>query len=411
MEFEEKMVERLPLANVRVTDFTWAWAGPYSTSVLALLGAEVIKIESRRRLDHSRARSLMTGPILQGPDYSTVFNDLNFNKFSLTLDMTKPESVRIAKELVEVSDVVVENMRPGKIAAMGLSYDEIRKVRPDIIMLSSSASGAAGPEGSYVGYAPTFCAVGGLAYISGYPDGAPTALSGAVDLRVGATAAFAVIAALVHRQQTGEGQFIDLSSSEAIASLVGHTFLDYSLNQRIPFREGNHDRTMAPHNCYPCHGEDEWITISVGTEEEWHALCVAMGDPAWANDEQFCTMQRRLENQDELDRKVAEWTKEYGQQEVADSLQKGGIAAMPCYDGPQVVADPHVVERDVFQKVTHPLLGERMVPGPPWRFSDTPARVRRAAPLLGEHNRYVLHEILGMPEEEIARLEEEKVVW
>ena len=405
------MMDKRPLDNVRVTDFTWAWAGPYGTLLLSLLGAEVIKVESRRRLDHSRIRSLMTGPFLQGPDYSTVFNDLNFNKLSLTLNMTRPESVRIVKELVKVSDVVVENMRPGAIAAMGISYDEIRKVRPDIIMLSSSASGATGPEGRYIGYAPTFYAVGGLAYISGYPDGAPTALSGAVDLRVGAAAAFAVIAALVHRQQTGEGQFIDLSSCEAIASLVGHTFLGYSLNRRMPFREGNHDRTMAPHNCYPCRGDDKWITIAVGTEEEWHALCVAMGNPAWAKDEQFCNMQRRLENQDELDRKIAEWTNEYDQQELGDRLQKAGVASMPCYEGPQVVADPHVREREVFQKVTHPLLGERMVPGPPWRFSETPARVRRAAPLLGEHNHYVLHEILGMAEEEIARLEEEDVVW
>jgi len=156
-----------------------------------------------------------------------------------------PGLVRVVKELVEISDVVVENMRPGKIAAMGLSYDEIRKVRPDIIMLSSSASGAAGPEGSYVGYAPTFCAVGGLAYISGYPDGAPTALSGAVDLKVGATAAFAVIAALVHRQQTGEGQFIDLSSSEAIASLAGHTFLDYSAEPKAKRDTGSKKATIA----------------------------------------------------------------------------------------------------------------------------------------------------------------------
>ena len=187
------------LDGIRIVDFTWAWAGPYATLLLALLGAEVIKVESQKRLDHTRLRSLMTGPTMGSPDQSTVFNDINLNKLSLTLNLTRPRAIEIARELVKKADVVIQNMRPGVMDRFGLGYEALKEIKPDIIMLSSSALGSTGPEGNYSGYAPTFAAMGGMAYISGYPDKEPSTLSGAIDTRVGTTSALAILAALIYR--------------------------------------------------------------------------------------------------------------------------------------------------------------------------------------------------------------------
>jgi len=400
-----------PLDGVRVVDFTWAWAGPYATLLLALLGAEVIKVESRRRLDHTRLRSLMTGPTMSGPDQSTVFNDINLNKLSLCLNLTEPRAVEIAKRLVKVSDVVTQNMRPGVMERLGLGYEALKQVRPDVIMLSSSAVGSAGPEQSYVGYAPTFAALSGLAYVSGHSDGPPSTLTGAIDTRVGTTAAFAVLAALNYRRRTGKGQHIDLSSAEAIACLAGDVFMDYTMNGRVRERDGNRDEVMVPHGCYRCSGEDRWVTIAVETEEEWRAFCAALGNPPWTGEERFSDAEQRRRNEARLDRLISEWTRQHTDYEVTEMLQGAGVAATPTFTGRMMPEDPHIRERGVFAEVEHPELGKRLVVGPPWRLSGTPTATPRAAPLMGEHNQYVLGELLGMSQEEIDRLVEEQVVY
>lgn len=400
-----------PLDGVKIVDFTWAWAGPYGTLLLALLGAEVIKVESLRRPDHTRLRSLMTGPMLGSPDQSTVFNDLNLNKLSLTLDLKQPKAIDIVKRLVKLADVVTENMRPGVIDRLGLSYEVLRQIKPDIIMLSSSAMGATGPERNYVGYAPTFAAMSGLAYISGDPKGLPSVLSGAVDTRVATTSAFAMLAALYHRQRTGQGQYIDLSSSEAISCLVGDVLMDYSMNLRVRERNGNHDESMVPHSCYPCRGEDRWVTIAVSTEEEWQAFCKALGSPRWTKDDRFTNARNRRQNQDELDRLISEWTKQHTDYEATEILQRAGVAAAPSLSGEMVSEDPHSKERGFFTEVEHPEIGKRLVVGPPWRLSATPAQIRRPGPLLGEHNQYVLGELLCMSQSEIKQLIKERVIY
>jgi benzylsuccinate CoA-transferase BbsF subunit len=399
-----------PLENVRILDFTWAWAGPQATLLLALLGAEVIKVESRRRLDHTRLRSLMTGPTMTSPDHSVIFNDLNVGKLSLALNLSQPEAVEIAKRVAQLCDVVIQNMRPGVMDRLGLGYDDFRAVKPDIIMLSSSAVGSTGPERTYTGYAPTFAAMGGHAYITGYPDGPPMPLSGAVDLRVGTTSAFAILAALHHRARTGKGQHIDLSSTEAVAALIGHVFMDYSMNGRVQTRAGNRDHLMAPHNCYRCRGDNNWVTIAVACDEEWHALRRLVGDSR-LEDERFADAASRRQNQEALDQLIGEWTSRRSQAEVTQTLQKAGVAAMPVLDGPALVQDPHLRARGVLQSLDHPAIGERLTVGPPWRFSRTPAQISRPGPLLGQHNRYVLGELLGMSGEEIERLVAEEVVY
>lgn len=400
---------RRPLEGIRIADFTWAWAGPYGTMLLAFMGAEVIKIESAKRPDHSRMRSLAAGPTFGGPDQAPIFHDLNLNKMSITLDLSQPKAVELAKRVVSISDVVAENFRPGVMDKLGLGYKALEEVKPDIIMLSSSAVGGTGPQRHYVGYAPTFAALGGMAHLTGFPDGPPIPLMGSTDLRSATTTAFAILVALYHRAQTGEGQYIDLSSTETIAVLIGESLLDYTMNDRIPFRKGNRDEIMAPHNCYPCK-ENNWVSIAVATEEEWKGFCDALGNPPWTKDQRFSDAYRRWQNQEELDKLIGEWTINYTHREVTERLQKAGVAAIPCFGGVELFSDPHLKQRGFATEVAHPMIGKRTVINVPWRFSATPAQVTRHAPLLGEHNEYVFGELLGMPHEEIERLVAEGII-
>jgi benzylsuccinate CoA-transferase BbsF subunit len=404
----ERELEGAPLAGIRVTDFTWAWAGPMGTLMLAMLGAEVIKIESRTRLDHSRLRSIQIGALKTGPDASAIFNDLNLNKLSLTLNLRKEEAREVVRRLVARSDVAVQNMRPGVLDRLGLGYEDLRRIKPDIVMLSSSAMGATGPEKSYGGYAPTFASMSGIADLSGYPDQQPSPLSGSVDLRVGAMCTFAMLAALHHRDRTGEGQHIDLSSTEVLSSMMGDAFLEYSVTGRVPKRCGNRDSVMAPHGCYRCKGEEErWVSIAIGDENEWGALKSVLADPE-LEDEAFATPQGRWRDQERLDPIVERWTLEREPGEATEILQQAGVPALPVQTSLTVSSDPQVIERGVLTRVTHPVVGERIVTGPPWRFEG--AGIHSPAPLIGQHNDYVLGEILGMSRQEIERLAQEGVL-
>jgi benzylsuccinate CoA-transferase BbsF subunit len=403
-----------PLAGIRVLDFTWAWAGPHGTLLLALLGAEVIKVESRRRLDHTRVRSLMAGPMLATPDHSTIFTDLNVGKLSLSLDLKQPKAVEIARRLVRVCDVVAENMRPGALERSGLGYEALRAVKPDIVMVSSSAVGGTGPERNYAGYAPTFAALGGISSITGRPQVAPSPLSGAVDLRVGTTCALAALAALFHLRRTGEGQFIDVSSAESVSALIGGVFMEQAMNGRAPARAGNRDRSMAPHNCYPCRGgkdgpilgerRERWVSIAVGSDAEWGALCEVLGEPDLERDPRFADVVSRYRHQEELDAIISTWTRRRTAEKAAEALQRAGVAAVPVLDGIALTQDSHVRARGVVEEMEHPVIGSRLVLGAPWRLSDTPAAIRRPSPRLGEHNDYVLGDLLGMEGDEIEEL-------
>ena len=409
-----------PLAGIRILDFTWAWAGPHGTTLLALLGAEVIKVESRKRLDHTRLRSLMAGPVLASPDPSVIFSDLNVGKLSIPLDLKQPRAVEIARRVATVCDVVTANMRPGTLERLGLGYEDLRAVKPDIIMLCSSAVGDTGPERSYVGYAPTFAALAGISSITGHSDSAPSPLSGAIDLRVGTTCALAILAAVYHRRRTGEGQYIDLSSTEAVSALIGSVFVGHSMNGRVPGRQANRHPTMAPHNCYPCQPEGEspvlgeqkrsWVSIAVGSDEEWRALCSVLGEGGLDEDPRFADVVSRWRHQEELDDIISTWTRDRTAGEAAETLQKMGVAAMPVLDGAALAQDAHLRERGVLVNVEHPVIGSRIELGPPWTLSDTPAAIRRPAPRLGEHNDYVLGQLLGMSGQDIEELVREGVV-
>lgn len=405
------MVNSGPLNGVRIVEFTSAWAGPYATCLLGFLGAEVIKVESRQRPDHSRLLSFSTGKKFETLDESEIFNNLNLNKRSVSLNLKKPKAVEIAKKLVKGSDVVMENMRPGVVPRLGLGYESVREIKPDVIYLSSSACGQTGPDREYVGYAPTFAALAGLPHITGYEDWPPSNFMGSIDLRSACTSAFAILAALYYRQQTGEGQYIDLASQEAIAAFAGDIFLDYVMNQRVQMRRGNKDGVMAPHNCYRCLGDDKWVSIAVATPEEWKGLCRAMGKAELITDDRFSDFAKRKINEEALDQIISEWTKDQDYYDVMDRLQKAGVAAAPSFSSEALFHDPHLREREVFRQVDHPVIGKNWVIGPPWKLSGTPATIRSYGPLLGEHTQEIFQNDLGMSPEEIQALKEEQVIY
>ncbi len=399
------------LDGVRIADFCWLWAGSYATCLLACLGAEVIKIESMARPDPSRKMTLTIGQAFEGVDHSPVFNSINLNKMSIRLNLKQPRAVELAKRVIQVSDVASENLRPGAMDAIGLGYKVLKEVKPDIVMLSSSAFGQEGPLRRYGGYAPSFACYSGLAHLTGYSDAPPNPMTGSTDLMSAATSAFAVLAALNCRQETGYGQHIDMSSVESLAVFTGDALMEYIMNGRVQTRSGNRDRIMAPHNCYRCRGEDKWVSIAVGNDEEWRALCQAAGHPEWAMDERFADGFSRWKNQEELDRIIAGWTISHTHYEVTESLQKAGVAAMPSFSNAEIFADPHFKERGLAVEVQHAVMGKQVVLGPPWRFSETPARVTRSAPLIGEHNEYVFGELIGMSTKEISRLVDEEIIF
>jgi crotonobetainyl-CoA:carnitine CoA-transferase CaiB-like acyl-CoA transferase len=234
---------------------------------------------------------------------------------------------------------------------------------------------------------------------------------GSIDLRSATTSAYAILAALIYRQRTGEGQFIDLASQETNAVMVGEVILDYIMNGRVQMRQGNKEDTMAPQDCYRCKGEDRWLSISVATEEEWLALCKAIGKPELTRDERFADSYRRFTHQAELDRIISEWTIRHDAYEAMEILQKAGVAAAPSMNAEDLFKDPHLQDRGVFKLIEHPTVGKDWVTSPPWLLSDTPAVIHRHAPLLGEHNDLFFRQILGMSREEIKTLEEDEIIF
>ncbi len=394
-----------------MADFSWVWAGGYAIELLAFLGAEVIKIESKRRPDSPRQFTASMGDTYPDLDASPVFNHLNLNKLSVTINLSKPRGVELARRIAAISDVVAQNMGPEAMKGMGLDYEDLIKVNPDIIYLSSSASGATGPHGRDVGFAPVFAALGGFSSITGYPNGPPALSMGEIDMLCATTSAFAILVALIHKAHTGEGQYIDLSFAEAVSALIGDILLDYTMNEKVQKRQGNVDNIMAPHNCYPCKGEDKWISIAIANDEEWCRFCDVLGKREWIEDKRFSDSYSRWSNQEELDKLVGQWTRGFTNYEAMEVLQQAGIAAVPSFSAEELYYDPHLAQRDVWVKVNHPVMGEQTTLAPPWKLSATQAKITCASPLMGQHNAYVFEELLGLSKAETKKLEEEEVIY
>ncbi len=403
-------MSKYPLSGVRILDFSTQMACPYGATLLALMGAEVIKVESRRHLDSGRRSPGLS----DDPNFLNMvprFNDNNQCKLGVTVDLTNPDGRDIVRGLLRISDVAVANMRPGKMDKIGLGYADMRRERPDIIVLSLSSMGSRGPERQYAGYAGIFAALSGLCDATGYVGGQPTEGRATIDATAATTVAFATAAALFHRKQTGEGQHIDLSAREAVGSLLGEMYVEYTMNGRNPTRKGNEDDVMAPHNVYPCMDKDSWVSIAVGSEREWQAFCRVLGRPEWTTDVRFADTHVRWKNRADLDAAVAQWTKTRTPYAVMHALQNAGVAAMPSMSSKDLFTDPHSQSRGIYKEFQHKALGKRTVIGPQWKFSATPLDTAGPAPLFGEHNGLVFNELLGMSRETVQEKEKSKVIY
>jgi len=402
---------RGPLAGIRVLDFGWIWAAPYCSMMLANLGADVIRVETAKRTCLSR-RNPPFAENQAGPNRAGVFNDWNQNKRSLQLNLAKPEGIELALQLAEHSDITIENFGAGVLDRMGLSYEVMRGRNPGIIMLSIGCYGRTGPYTDFVNYGPQVNGQAGLLAVSGYEGDqireGPCAYG---DPATGVFAAFLINAALIQRRRTGLGQYFELSMMEVLAMGLPEALVEYAMNGRDLGPNANRDRNMAPHNCYKAlGGAEEWVTIAIGTEDEWRRFCQAIGQPALAGDDRFADAALRKRNEDELDRIVTDWTSTRDRWDVARALQAAGVAAIPTLTVKDLFEDPHLRERNFFVRLPHPEIGARAHSGVPWKMSLTPCEVTRPAPCLGADTDDVLSSILGLSGEQITKLRRDEIL-
>jgi crotonobetainyl-CoA:carnitine CoA-transferase CaiB-like acyl-CoA transferase len=397
---------KLPFEGIRIVDVSMFWAGPYTTSYLGALGAEVIKIESIQRPDTYRFGSIVCDLYWE---LCAMWNCANTNKYGITLDLTNTRGIELFKELVKISDIVIDNFPPRVMKNFGLTYDVLKQIKPDIIVASLPGYGLTGPWSDYIGFGLAFEQGSGVSYITGYKDGFPLQLGGAADPIAGMHAAFAIQAALEYRRKTGKGQLIDVSQTEVLTNFMGPAVIDYSLNKRIWERMGNQDPVMAPHGVFPCKEADSWVAIAVASDDEWKAFCKAIGKPGLADDEKFATVNERWKNQEELNNIIGEWTKQYMPYEAMEILQKAGIAAGTVNPPDVLLDEPQLQNRGYFYELERDVIGKQRYYGFPVKFSETKMKMR-PAPKLGEHNNYVLSKILKLSKEEIEELEKNKII-
>ena len=394
------MGERI-LNGLRVLDFTWMLAGPYATRVLADFGAEVIKIQSTK--------------IAKGAEsnLTAYFNAWNRDKRSITLDMSYAESREIVLKLATLSDIVIENFSPRVMSNWGLDYEQLRKVKPDLIMVSLSGMGQTGPWKDFVAFGPTIQALSGLTYLTSFTQDSPMGLGFAyADVIAGLYAAMAILAALQYRDRTGKGQYVDLSEYEALCTVLGPTFLDLSINHKKVTPQGNRSDYLsaAPYGCYKCSGMDRWCVIAVFDETEWQALCKVMGCPEWTQDERFSSQLKRKEHSEELDKFLEQWTIQHPAEDVVALLQENGVPAGVVQNAEDLARDPQLIARDFFVTMEHPVLGEMISDASPIRFKDYSKANWKAAPLLGEDNRYVYMELLGLTKDQFSSYAEKGII-
>ncbi len=392
-----------PLAGVRVLEITKVWAGPYAGKILAALGAEVIKVESATNLDEMRAYG---GVDVNAAPY---FLSINQEILSVQVNMKTDEGLALVKQMVAQSDIVIDNIRPGAMERSKLGYADLCQIKPDIIQCSIKMWGNDGPLGYQTGYAPCFAALSGLTNLVGYEGETPEGMNIRYgDATAGAWAALACIAALHHRETTGEGQFIDHSAVESMTCLVGDSLFAYSLTGEVPTSDGNFHPEMCPHGAYPCQ-DQEWISIAAPDDAAWQALCTALL-PECASDARFGRLAGRLAHRLELDERIAKATLGHEAEVLAERLRGAGVPAFRSQSSINLCSSDALWARQGFRMVSDHRNGSRPIIGPSWRMEPDMAKVERGAPLLGEHNDYVYKDILGLSAEQLGDLIARKVV-
>jgi benzylsuccinate CoA-transferase BbsF subunit len=398
---------RLPLEGVRILDFTWVAAGPFGTMYLSMLGAECIRIGRVQDTATGRRPVTFSHRIAVG----TSMEDIFVNKRSMLIDLKKPEGVDLIKQLAKVSHGVAENFQPGTMDKLGIGYEDLRKVNPDIVMLSQSTNGATGPDREDPGYAAIFAAMSGFGELLGYEDGPPVEIRVQSDLMSGTVGAFAFISALAARRYGGPGQFVDSSNREMLSRFISESLMDYLVNRRNQSRQGAQHVAFAPHNCYRCLGDLRWISIVVRNDEEWRRLALEIGGEALAADERFGDGFLRWQNREVLDALIEEWTSSQKDIEVMHRLQAIGIAAAPTMYPDDLFGDPHLEAREWWRVIDRGERGPYIIGGrTPWVMSETPSDRYEAGHDPGSDTDAVLSEYLGLDAATIGDLRARRVV-
>ncbi len=405
------------LNEIRVIDFTRVLAGPYATRLLADFGAEVIKIQSKKTT--GGAESNVTG----------YFNAWNRNKRSITLDLSFSEAKQIILDLIAISDVAVENFSPRVMSNWGLSYENLKTVNHDLVMISLSGMGQTGPWKDFVAFGPTVQSLGGLSYLTSYSADSPVGIGYSYsDTMSGIYGALAVLAALEYRDQTGKGQYIDLSEYEVVSTLIGPMLMDACIHNRdetLVDHPSNHyvdnlanDPLAAPYGCYPCLGSDRWCVIAVYNEIQWKALCSVIKQtfrnadrqPDWIDDDRFHTLSSRKVHAEILDTHISQWTAQNHPESLVQKLLEKGTPAGVVQDAKDLAADPQLRARNFFVHLNHPVLGDTISDRSPIVSVDNSTATWKAAPLLGEANAYVYQTLLGFTEEKLCAYIEKGII-
>lgn len=387
-------MDHIILEELRVLDLTRVAAGPYATRIMADFGAEVIKLQTKK---------IATGA---ESNESAYFRAWNRNKRSITLDLSYPEAKDLFLELTRISDVVVENFSPRVMQNWGLNYNNLKKIRPDLIMISMSAMGQTGPWKNFVAFGPTLQSLGGLSYLTSFSKDTPLGLGYAyADMIAGLYAVVAMLAALEYRQQTGCGQYIDLSEYEAVCTTIGPTLLDAFINPDNILPQGNSATHIpaAPYGCYKCSGDERWCALAVFSEDEWQSLCKVLGNPSRAGEERFSSLSNRKKNKVELDKWLADWMADRSVEEAVKLLQGAGIPAGIIQNAGDLAADPHLHARNFFRELKAPDGDGTQADTSPIKFAGAKNGPWKAAPSLGKDNYYVYGKLLGLTDAEIKR--------
>lgn len=392
-------------SGIKIAGFCWAVVGPLTMKYFADYGATVIRVETSKRPCTMR----ISAPYKDdkpGLDRSGYFNHFSANMLSLALNMENPKAQEVARRLVANSDVVMDNFTPGVMESWGLGYEELKRVKPDVIMLRQSGFGSWGPYAQQPAFGMILAAMAGLPNFIGWPESGPlpVGVSAYTDCISPRFASAALIAALDYRNKTGKGQLLDLSQVETTLYFIMPAILEYISSGREPTRIGNSHPYAAPHGVYPCKGDDRWCTIAVFSDKQWASLCKVMGKADYIDDTRFSTLSGRKQNEDEINQLISGWTINLTPEEVMDKMQSAGVPAGVVKNAADIYDDPQLRQRKLFWPLEHPDMGLFTHLGQGFELSKTPARANKPSPRLGEHTEYICSEILGMNDEEFVEL-------
>lgn len=400
---------KLALEGIRVLDFTWGGAGPFATKVLADNGAEVIKVETNTHYDFPRTMGPYAGGI-KGVNRSAYFTNRNSGKRSIAINLKKKEAVEALKRLIPTVDLVTNNFRAGVLEKLGFGYQQLAAQRPDLIYVSMPLQGSAGPQAAFSGVGHTLNVLAGIYGVTGYEDGTlvgPGTNYPDHSVNPGHALA-AIMAALIYRERTGRGQYIEVSQLESTVNLLGPDILAYSITRQNPKPSGNTSTVHAPYGVFPA-ANDEWIAIAVESDREWEGFCAVASDQPWTRDPALATVAGRLAAADRLRDAVREWTRDKDAQALMRALQEKGVPAGVVQNARDLVErDEQIAARGAFVTVDHPEMGPVVYNNPPYKLSRTPPEIR-SAPLIGQHNDEVFREWAGIDDAEMERLEKLEV--